>query len=239
MKAYALNRGGNYCAWHLAEDIEQLFRSGSIDQNTPCKEHRAQRWRTVAEIFPLLEYERMSSRSLYRAHDVGCWESSDSIRRSNGTCILDASSQGCDENVLHGRRAMNAPWLERPRRLFRWLDMLKFSAEDFHNIGYSLGRLQSMLEISGEDEALDEKAAAVMKSNLLDIQKECSAIGLTMSVKSVQYVLSNLEEKRNCGFLKHAYGELNRRISDEIGDDLFFSVPKTHAQFYINKSLWK
>ncbi len=102
MKAYALNRGENYCAWQLPEDIEQLFRSGSIDENTPCKEHRAQSWQTVADIFPQLKSQRTSSRPLYRAHDVGCWQSSDGFRRNNPKLI---TSEGRTSSVFFWRTA--------------------------------------------------------------------------------------------------------------------------------------
>ncbi len=112
MKVYALRRGNNYCAWQLAEDIEKLFRSGAIDRNTACKEHRAQRWRTVADIFPLLKYQRILPISLYRAHDVGCWQISENLQRSNPKLIISgvrtSSTLSCRSASLMKRLLINA-----------------------------------------------------------------------------------------------------------------------------------
>lgn len=118
--------------------------------------------------------------------------------------------------------------------------MLKFSAEKFHYIAWSLGRLQTMCEIS-VDQPPDEKTTNVMKSNLADIKHACDAIGLRMSAKAAHYALYklfNLDPPSSYGDLRHAYGELERRISDEIEDQLFLFVPSSDAEFYNGEQLF-
>ena len=40
-----------------AKEIAQLFNAGRVGRQTPCKPQRANHWRTLDEIFPLLKYD--------------------------------------------------------------------------------------------------------------------------------------------------------------------------------------
>jgi hypothetical protein len=50
--------------------IAELFHTGLLGQNQPCKQVEEEGWRTIDELFPLLRYETPMRRSLYQPTDV-------------------------------------------------------------------------------------------------------------------------------------------------------------------------
>ncbi|MBA3726920.1 MAG: hypothetical protein H0W86_10815 [Armatimonadetes bacterium] len=66
----------------------------------------------MADIFPLLKYQRILPISLYRAHDVGCWQISENLQRSNPKLIISgvrtSSTLSCRSASLMKRLLINA-----------------------------------------------------------------------------------------------------------------------------------
>jgi hypothetical protein len=136
-------------------------------------------------------------------------------------------------------RAANVlPWLEHSARLISWMEILKFSAEQF----YDIGRITSVLWAALKEQPADQKPTSGTKNGLLEmtaiIQHGCKSIGLGISLKQADRLLDNVKTDQPCKHLRAGVDALQMRIKDEIADHLFLFIPQSHVKYYEGANLF-
>lgn len=120
------------------------------------------------------------------------------------------------------------PWIEQPYQLISWLDMNKFSAQLFVNIGSSLRWMG--------DQWLEQPDNKNLANNAEDFLQRISAdmlkIGCPISSKAASRLESDLKLKLHPEALRSRFQELKDTIFDEMAAHLFLWVPFERAQYY-------
>jgi hypothetical protein len=117
------------------------------------------------------------------------------------------------------------------------MEILRFSASRFYIISETLTNLEHIVD-EGSSDAVDENTRKNMLTGLLVLKNCCEAIGLSMSIKSVDRLFTIGRQCNTLGELKGTFRELSTRIKDEIEDNLFLYIPKTHVKFYNTDQLF-
>lgn len=126
------------------------------------------------------------------------------------------------------------PWIEHRFRLISWMEILKFSADTFLWVAEGLGKLDFLLGLSSANIPLPEAHRSEMQKILPKLRSHCAAINLTLSLKSIDRLAESINSKPDMMLseLKRGCDELHRRIIDEISDNLFLFIPKSHVGLY-------
>jgi hypothetical protein len=144
---------------------------------------------------------------------------------AKGNNILD-SNQGSAE--LCTRRDRTAPWIERPFQLISWLEMNKFSAEHWLNIG-------SSLEWFGNQASQgywNKDGITEMAGRMADrLAKNLSEIGCKVSSKAAQRFSGDLDVMPS-DEVQSRIRELKDVIYSEMEDLFFLHVPPNFAILY-------
>jgi hypothetical protein len=135
-------------------------------------------------------------------------------------------------------RAEEAPWFASPFRLISWMDILKFSAARFYGTAGLLAKIEEIIGSSEADEPMTDDSRKTMAHMVAEIKGQCEAINLSMSLRSVERLGKATSESITFKQLKGSFEELSTRIRDEIGDNLFLFIPKTHVRFYEGEKLF-
>src|SRR6266487_1731028 len=131
-----------------------------------------------------------------------------------------------------------APWIKSRFRLISWMEILKFSADAFYSIGRAAAIMIAALEKSPAKATLSEDSKTNVLKALGNIRGHCAAIGLTMSLKSLERLIGTVDANKTADESAKAWMELDGRISDEIADNLFLFIPKSHVAYYEAKQLF-
>src|SRR5262249_49118231 len=131
-----------------------------------------------------------------------------------------------------------APWLGSRFRLISWMEILRFSADVFYGIGRAAGKVVATLELSSRNAVLNDETKESLSETVRRIRGHCENIGLTMSVKPAERLLQSIGENKNAGLLGDDWKSLDDRISDEIEDNLFLFIPKSHHSYYQAEQLF-
>src|SRR5712691_2712650 len=135
--------------------------------------------------------------------------------------------QGLEEVRIIEYRNESAPWNDNPWRLISLLDMLKFSADRFHVLSSTLMKVILFPDIPYNQEGLNEIAQV-----LLDIRQMCVAFGLRLSANKAQQAITMLHEGHASPETQTPIlTELHSRLSEELGTQMFFYVPRDKAGF--------
>jgi hypothetical protein len=110
--------------------------------------------------------------------------------------------------------------------------MLKFSAYNFYHIGRFLARLEAICRRLKSDDLVDDELIGIAKDLTSEILKDCTRIGLTMSVKAEQRALESFAKGITHGEMRQIYADLNQRISDEIEGRFFLHLSSEEATFH-------
>jgi hypothetical protein len=128
-----------------------------------------------------------------------------------------------------------------PFVLSGWWEMEEFRATAFYAIGRYLQRVKSVAANFGEDKQalLTERHREQLTGMFGRIERSCATISLRLSMKSLRRAI----KKINDGNTTHRElidlaQEIDRRIQDEIDDDLFLYVPQDRASFYNQRELF-
>lgn len=129
------------------------------------------------------------------------------------------------------RAATLQPWLENPLRLISWLDMNKFSAAKFVNIGASLHWYGELPEMGKWDDQTRESAEkfAIRLSNWLE------EIGCHIAADAAARFSHSVPDKfgiRPASELRPRADELKNTIFSEMNRQLFLWVPPERARYY-------
>jgi hypothetical protein len=120
------------------------------------------------------------------------------------------------------------------------MEILKFSAETFLWVTEGLGKLDFLLGLSSSDFPLPEAHRKEMQSILPKLRNHCAFINLTLSLKSIDRLSESINSNPGMMIkeLKDGCDELRRRIIDEVSDNLFLYIPKTHVTWYESENLF-
>jgi hypothetical protein len=149
---------------------------------------------------------------------------------------VDPSTGG---HVLSLSDALSSPengWPLRPFQIVSLYEVLKRYAEAFYHVGEILSRIKTatlFYEITTPQKPVDETTRKDFIKQLGIAEAWCQAIGLEVSVKGVKRAIKRLETpelKRKDVHL--IFGELMRRVQDEIGSAQLLYVPSNAAGFY-------
>jgi hypothetical protein len=131
------------------------------------------------------------------------------------------------------------PWILSPYSLLTWWEMENFSAAEFYDFGSRLGGARKNLE-SGSEKTISKAdwQKTLGYKTLKRVRVQCEAIGLTISVLSVDKFLKsvhgNLSTKRLC----QALSEIENTIQSEMSVAQFFYMPRKQADFYDQPELF-
>ncbi len=102
------------------------------------------------------------------------------------------------------------------------MEILRFSADAFYAIGRAAGTLVVVLKNSPPNAVLGGDTKINLSGALKNIRGHCEAIGLTMSLKSVERLATDVDTNKTADQLHAGWKDLDSRISmDEIADNLF------------------
>lgn len=104
-------------------------------------------------------------------------------------------------------------------------------AKVFYQIGGVLTGISTVAE-SGTSQTLEQSNLQYVLDNFRRIKKLCSQVGLSLSVKHAERVLSNHATAMTYAELKAAVTQLRDRISDELDTVYFLHMPLQKAQIY-------
>jgi hypothetical protein len=131
-----------------------------------------------------------------------------------------------------GSDRATAPWIKSRFRLISWMEILRFSADAFYSIGRAAGTVVTILKGSEPHAVLGGDTKIMLSEALKNIRGHCETIGLTMSIKSIQRVTGDMDANKTADRLYAGWKDLDDRISDEIADNLFLFIPKSHVPYY-------
>ena len=138
------------------------------------------------------------------------------------------------ELCTHRDRAALIPWIEHPYRLISWLDMNKFSAGYFVNIGSSLHWFGTLPNTGGWNEETRKSAIEFGEKIRTDLRE----IGCETAARFAgRFGWQSFKPSDVEPIATH----LRQVIFDEMDQQLFFWVPKERAGFYEfpeDKSKW-
>ncbi len=128
-------------------------------------------------------------------------------------------------------------WIARPLQLVSLLEMLHFYGLYFYLIGDSLRHGLSLFPRLGksEDSLIPDDLRQTLIANLKVILNRCKEIGLTLSAMSIEETLSLAPEDFTYRRCLENYGDIQRRIRDELQSILFLHVPQDKVGYYENK----
>src|SRR5438876_1781532 len=125
------------------------------------------------------------------------------------------------------------------------MEILEFSASAFIALSNSLGRMDELLQVKTSDlhrlhnpssfDILPDETLKAIKNTAVwsAIRDACNAIGLVMSVKSVDRLITiSQSEKPTASQLQAAYAEMSERIIDELESKLFLHIPSSRVELY-------
>jgi hypothetical protein len=130
------------------------------------------------------------------------------------------------------------PWIVYPIRLISWMEILKFSASQFYTIADVLASLEAIINAAKPDEEVNQATREKLTKMVTNIGKRCEEINLSMSLCSVERLSKAVGSHDKFQKFKGLFEELNNRIHDEIQDNLFLFIPKTHVRFYEAEQLF-
>ena len=132
-----------------------------------------------------------------------------------------------------------APWIGRRFDLIGWMEILEFSAGNYLAIARILERIGRILGVIESDRELPDQMTQSTREALLKVRGHCELIGLTMSIKSIDRMSESIKTSNpKFSEAKIAIAEINQRIEDEIQDNLFLYIPKTHVAWYKSENLF-
>ncbi len=112
------------------------------------------------------------------------------------------------------------------------MEILRFSAAKFYIISETLINLEYILGAEDAGEAIDKDTRKRTLAGLSVLKNSCEEIGLSMSIRSVDRLFTVAQKCNALVDMKGLFRELSTRIKDEMADDLFLFIPKTHVKFY-------
>jgi hypothetical protein len=124
------------------------------------------------------------------------------------------------------------PWIDNPYRLISWLDMLRFSADQYMSLATSLARLSLDAERHRGDPYMRVAYIAGFAENLKHVASDLTQIGCPVSSSSAMRLAEEMSESWSSETLDSRMTALSGNISDEMGQHLFFWVPSERAKFY-------
>jgi hypothetical protein len=127
------------------------------------------------------------------------------------------------------------PWIQEPFRLISWLEMLKFRAQLFVNIGASLSWMEHAFKweaVEGITKARDEKITReICEKAANKISDELAKIGCRLASKAAQRLANDIDTISQADMKARAY-ELRQVVWDEMEEHLFVWIPAERASFY-------
>jgi hypothetical protein len=150
--------------------------------------------------------------------------------RWSGNYILDAASNG-KENGSEPSGQVLPQWVESPFRLWSWLDMNKFSAQEFVKIGGGLEWFAGLFK-KGE---WDENTKGMAERMCFELENDLKAIGCELSRKAAHRLGFDVHISgvvHELSDFKLRFEELRDVMVDEMGMHLFLWVPSHRARFY-------
>jgi hypothetical protein len=124
------------------------------------------------------------------------------------------------------------PWVESPFRLWSSLDMNKFSAGIFVNIGSSLHWFSTLAEIGQWDDSMRDTARRFGISISNDLREIGCDVAAQSSLRFSNDISCLGSKYRPLTDLKPRAEELQNVIYDEMRRHLFFWVPPDKARYY-------
>jgi hypothetical protein len=144
--------------------------------------------------------------------------------------MINFTSRACGE-------ATPPPWVENPYGLISLGEIMKrFNAHKFVRLSVALGGLVRTRE---DKKVAEDGFRALMSATLPIFEKECVALGLTTSAKTLgrMVALSSADEPTYGEF-----GELSKelwgRLADETEETLFLCVEPSDAAYYNEANLF-
>jgi hypothetical protein len=131
------------------------------------------------------------------------------------------------------------PWRVFPYSLLTWWEMEQFSAAVFYDFGSRLGGARKNLE-SGSEKTIskaDWQKTSGYKT-LKRVRAQCEAIGLTISVLSVDKFLKGVHGNLSTKRLSQALSEIENTIHSEMSVEQFFYMPRKQSDFYDQPELF-
>jgi hypothetical protein len=118
--------------------------------------------------------------------------------------------------------------------------MERFSARGFYLIGNIMGVLPASIERAANPECVRVQGDEIVSDEtrnhvavwVIEIQKHCEEIGLSLAIDHAKRFLWRLERKMTYSDIFHGITELKDRIFDEMKGELFLYVPHSEAEFY-------
>jgi hypothetical protein len=129
------------------------------------------------------------------------------------------------------------PWLENPFHLISWLDMNKFSAAKYLNIGSALEWFGNEAQQGRWNHPNVKEMAGRMAETLSTDLKE---IGCEISAKAAMRFSADISVTKE-DYIQSRVRELKDVIYSEMEENLFLWVPEERARFYEfpeDKSKW-
>jgi hypothetical protein len=156
---------------------------------------------------------------------------------------------GIDErNQTVGSEAWVLPWEIRPYQLISWWRMEKFSAEVLLHIArfceLSRNEIKGEMRQPGKSRATlfakNPRSESLRPETLEAIKNHCKTIGLSISMKSVDSILTMYEPDlpASLGDVLDSIETMEKTIVWEMEDRLFMFIPADRAAHYGQKELF-
>lgn len=143
-------------------------------------------------------------------------------------------------------RAVLAPWVENPLRLFSWWEMEEFSARQVYALGKLLERVRAEhLHIRNSDDPatdsasncrLSETRVEGLREFMAAIKEQTKQLGLEAATFFVQDIFTHAHVLTNAEVALQI-ANLDKLVRWEMGDHLFFFVSPDLAKYYDNPKL--
>ena len=132
------------------------------------------------------------------------------------------------------------PWIQCPYTLISWWQMEKFSAAAFYGIGQYLCEIRRNFEDLAKSRTLEPaepRATAEGRGGgiLRSVQNQCREIGLTISVKSIDFFFDRDDVGISLPEVIELLNQTERTIRWEMEEKLFMFIPPERASRYDSK----
>jgi hypothetical protein len=126
-------------------------------------------------------------------------------------------------------------WKTSPRPFLRsLLEMLRFYAESFLSIATTMNSISTMLSSVNSASIIpsDDEICISIVSGAEGLRERLFEIDLGIAALCAGRIIDCINNKGTIGELRILFGELNRRISDELSTHFIFMIPANRERFY-------
>jgi len=131
-------------------------------------------------------------------------------------------------------------WTARPFQLVSLLKMIERFGYGFYHTGALLEKLITISkagQYNAEDQ-LEDESIKTLKDTLKKMENWCKSVGLELSIKGIRRIHEMPTEEFKLKALQLIFGELERRVEDELSSVLFMYIPPHRAGYYQTRPLF-